>query len=392
MKHMLTHKLLAAACLFALLLNLAPAACTASAFDELGAANNPFTDVAPDAYYAEAVLWAYENGVTAGTTDTTFSPDATCTRGQVVTFLWRAMGKPEPVTQNNPFEDVNSSDYYYKPVLWAYENGITAGDTTSTFGPYGTCTNGHVVTFLWRANGQPTASRESALADGFPEDYYTDAVAWADSSGLLADTGAAFSPVAESPRANIVTYLYRSQAAEATRPEQPEQSEQVELPGQDEQPEQVEPPEQIETPEQTEQPTSAKLANGAEITDDNIRTIIYGLQSKYPEGRKWDNDDSYYSEPVYTVGYGCAGFALICTDAVFGSFPISDVHSDFERVRVGDMLRINHDTHTVVVLEKKADSVVVTEGNYNSSIHWGREISRFELEQGNFSVQSRYPA
>lgn len=366
MKHKLTHRLLAAVCLFSLLLTLTPIAC---ALPE--STYNPFADIDPSAYYADAVVWAYENGITAGTTDTTFSPSSACTRGQVMTFLWRAMGRPEPAAQSNPFEDVKSSDYYYKPILWAYESGVTAGSTDTTFSPNDTCTNGHVVTFLWRANGRPAAGGTSYLADSFPRDYYTDAIAWADSSGLLADTGTDYSPSAQSPRANIVTYLYRNQSAGVSQPE--------------EQPEQ---PAQSEEPEQS---SSATLANGMDITDDNIRAIIYSLQSEYPEGRRWTNDNSYVCMPLYTIGYGCAAFALICSDAVFGSFPVSDTHSDFDRVKVGDMIRAYNDTHTVIVLEKKENSVIVAEGNYNSSIHWGREISRKELEEGNFYTECRYP-
>lgn len=170
---------------------------------------NPFTDVPSGAYYTDAVLWAYQNNVTAGTTPTAFSPYSACTRGQVVTFLWRAQGEPEPETAVNPFRDVKASDYYYKAVLWAYENGVTSGTSPAAFSPDTTCTNGHVVTFLWRASGEPLAGY-SRLAGQFPYDYYTPAVAWADATGLLEDTGAAFDPGNMSPRANIVTYLYRS--------------------------------------------------------------------------------------------------------------------------------------------------------------------------------------
>lgn len=410
MKHKLIHKLSAAACLFALLLSLAPAAFAAPANS-----GNPFTDVAPDMYYADAVLWAYENGVTEGMTDTTFAPDAACTRGQVMTFLWRAMGKPEPVTQNNPFEDIKPSDYYYKPILWAYENGVTVGSGDTTFSPGDTCTNGHVVTFLWRTNGQPAASGASPLADSFPADYYTSAIAWADSSGLLADTGAAFSPLAQSPRANIVTYLYRNQAAETVQPEQPLQPEAEESsqpeesyrPEETSQPEESAPPEDVSQPEESYRPedlyepeesyqpekaSREKPYYERDLSADTVRAIIYSLQSEYPEGLEWTNDDSYYCEPLRTIGYGCAAFVLICSDEVFGDLPVSDVHSDFDRIRVGDIIRAYHDTHSVIVLEKGRNSVIVAEGNYNSSIHWGREISRQELEEGNFSVQSRYPA
>lgn len=107
---------------------------------------------------------------------------------------------------------------------------------------------------------------------------------------------------------------------------------------------------------------------------------------------RWTNDNFYRSDATSQGGYGCEGFALICSDAAFGELPVSSRHSNFDAIRVGDLLRINNDTHTVVVLEKRDNSVVVTEGNFNSSIHWNREISRSSLEQGNFTVRSRYPA
>ena len=170
---------------------------------------NPFTDISEGAYYYDAVLWALENGITTGVTETEFRPSATCTRGQVVTFLWRAKGSPEPKTQTNPFTDVSPSSPFYKAILWAYENNITAGQTAGTFNPGGNCTSGHVVTFLWRANGKPSASGSSTLAAANPGKYYTDAIAWADAAGLLSGMGGDFVPGSSSPRADIVTYLYR---------------------------------------------------------------------------------------------------------------------------------------------------------------------------------------
>ena len=119
--------------------------------------------------------------------------------------------------------------------------------------------------------------------------------------------------------------------------------------------------------------------------------IINGLRSEYPEGMHWTNDNSYYSPAVHMTGYGCAGFALICSDAAFGDLPVTSRHSNFDAIKVGDMLRINHNAHSVVVLEKRADSVIVTEGNFNSSIHWDREITRQDLEAGNYEVTTRYP-
>ncbi len=177
-----------------------------------GGSGNPFTDVADGTYYHDAVLWALKNNITTGVTPTQFQPSAVCTRGQVVTFLWRAKGCPEPKAKTNPFTDVVASSPFYKAILWAQENGVTSGTTASTFNPGGTCTSAHVVTFLWRANGKPAASGASALAAANPGEYFTDAVAWADSSGLLSGVGAAFSPSRNSPRADIVTYLYRDLA------------------------------------------------------------------------------------------------------------------------------------------------------------------------------------
>lgn len=163
---------------------------------------NPFTDVPTNAFFHDAVLWALDKNVTTGTSKTTFSPSATCTRGQVVTFLWRAMGCPEPASTENPFTDVAESDYFYKAVLWAVEKGVTNGTTDTTFGPNGTCTSAHVVTFLWRANGKPAANAEGT-------NYYDEAVAWANSQKLLDGTAVPFAPDNLSPRADIVTYLYR---------------------------------------------------------------------------------------------------------------------------------------------------------------------------------------
>lgn len=142
--------------------------------------------------------------------------------------------------------------------------------------------------------------------------------------------------------------------------------------------------------------SEAVLANGKPMTEDNIREIIYALKSSYPEGMPWTNANSYtsttYYPQTYYVGAGCFGFGLICSDAVFGDLPVTDKYTSFDSIRVGDLVRTNKDTHTVVVLEKRTNSIVVVEGNYNNSIHWGREITRQSLEDGNFYGETRYPA
>ncbi len=171
-----------------------------------------FTDVPEGAYYYDAVAWAVENGVTSGTSATTFSPDASCTRAQMVTFLWRAAGSPEPESTVNPFTDVSASAYYYDAVLWAVEQGITNGTSATTFGPDATVTRGQTVTFLWRYDGSPAASG-SGFADVASDAYYADAVAWAASEGITSGTSATtFSPDNDCTRGQIVTFLYRYMA------------------------------------------------------------------------------------------------------------------------------------------------------------------------------------
>lgn len=170
----------------------------------------PFTDVVDGSYYADAVDWAVENGVTSGTSATTFSPDAACTRGQVVTFLWRAMGSPEPVGTADPFTDVDSGSYYDKAVLWAVENGITSGTGAATFSPDATVTRGQVVTFLWRSAGAEKADSANPFTDVAADSYCADAVIWAAENGITNGvTSSAFAPDQGCSRGQIVTLLWR---------------------------------------------------------------------------------------------------------------------------------------------------------------------------------------
>lgn len=168
-----------------------------------------FTDVAADAYYADAIAWAVENGITNGTSAVTFSPNTICTRGQIVTFLWRAMGSPEPAGSTTSFTDVSTDAYYSKAVQWAVENGITQGVSTTAFAPNATVTRGQTVTFLWRAANRPSVSG-SSFADVSGGAYYANAVAWAVSQGITQGTAATtFSPTDPCTRGQIVTFLYR---------------------------------------------------------------------------------------------------------------------------------------------------------------------------------------
>ena len=145
----------------------------------------PFSDVAdPSAFYYEAVCWAKNSGITTGTSPTTFSPDSTCTRGQFITFLWRAMGEPEPAGSSNPFRDVKESDYCYKAVLWAYHSGITSGTTPVLFEPSQPCRREQGVTFMWRACGSPGTTPGTRFKDVKNGAWYAQAVYWALGSGI----------------------------------------------------------------------------------------------------------------------------------------------------------------------------------------------------------------
>jgi uncharacterized repeat protein (TIGR02543 family) len=169
-----------------------------------------FVDVATGSYYEDAVDWAVENGITKGTDDTHFSPDGICTRAQAVTFLWRAAGSPEPETRTMPFTDVPVGSYYYDAVLWAVENGITKGTSDTTFSPNMTCTRAQIVTFLWRSEKSPAAGRANPFADVKSDAYYADAVLWAVKENITkGTTSTTFSPNADCTRAQIVTFLWR---------------------------------------------------------------------------------------------------------------------------------------------------------------------------------------
>lgn len=175
------------------------------------AGNCPFTDVKAGDYYYDAVLWAVDKGITTGVSATRFDPNGSCTRAQAVTFLWRAMGSPAPTGASMSFTDVAADSYYYNAVLWAVENGVTTGTSATTFSPDAPCDRGQIVTFLHRAMKSPAASAQSTFSDVAADAYYAQAVAWAVENGVTTGTGDnAFSPAASCSRSQIVTFLYRA--------------------------------------------------------------------------------------------------------------------------------------------------------------------------------------
>ena len=174
---------------------------------------NPFVDVPAGSYYEDAVIWAVDKGITTGVSASRFDPNGICTRAQAVAFLWRAAGSPAPKFSAMPFVDVPTGSYYYDAVLWAVENGITKGTSDTTFSPNATCTRAQIVTFLWRSQNAPAAGSSNPFADVAAGDYYADAVLWAVKENVTKGTGnTTFSPDDNCTRAQIVTFLWRTMA------------------------------------------------------------------------------------------------------------------------------------------------------------------------------------
>ena len=168
--------------------------------------SNPFTDVKESDYYYNAVLWAYyaEPQVTNGVGNKMFGPDSTVTRGQAMTFLWRAAGCPEPKSAQNRFSDIKPNDYWYKAILWASEKGIANGTGNGQYSPNMTCSRAHIVTFLYRTAGEPNKTGTGT--------WYTDAVNWANANKIITGTAEVFNPSADCPRSDVVLYLFRQLA------------------------------------------------------------------------------------------------------------------------------------------------------------------------------------
>lgn len=218
----LTKRFFSLLCSAAILSSLLPASALAAGF----------SDVPQNAYYQDAVDWAVQSHITAGTSASAFSPDAVCTRAQAVTFLWRSEGEPD-TAGSTPFADVTAGSYYADAVQWATANGITSGTSSTTFDPDAPVTRAQVVTFLYRSSGSPAVSSATSFADVFANAYYADAVRWAVAQGITTGTSAGtFSPDMHCTRAQIVTFLYRASDASPEIPE-PEIPEEPEVPEED---------------------------------------------------------------------------------------------------------------------------------------------------------------
>lgn len=179
------------------------------------AAESGFTDVDANAYYADAVSWAVDREITSGTSATTFSPNATCTRAQIITFIWRANGSPEPdldklsFTDHNPFRDLDGTEYYFKAAQWAYTKGMAAGGMN--FDGNEPCSRSLAVTYLWEEAGEPQPTKEAGFTDIIRALHNLNAISWAVEKRITSGTSdTTFSPDATCTRGQIVTFLYRA--------------------------------------------------------------------------------------------------------------------------------------------------------------------------------------
>ena len=365
-----------------------------------------FTDVTAADYFAPAVYWASASGVVEGASATTFHPEGTITREQVATLLARYLEEkgiilPDDAGAPARFQDTASiSGWAAESVEEMRRCGLMEGDSAGRMNPARPVTRAEGVTLFMRLTKQLQAAgaevgldgpaTPAALEDitftvertemavgerqqltyGFPMGAVVpgplsfDAYCTSDSSREVVTVSGT----------GLITAVAPGQAAVVLKMEQGGDS-------------------------GVHIKTVLLTVSGEEIperpepegpTEEAVYAAITALKADYPEGMRWTNDNFYASQALRSGGYGCEGFALICSDAAFGTLP-ARTHRSFEAIRVGDMIRIG-DYHTVVVLEKKENSVMVTEGNYNSSIHWGREITRSSLEREGFSVRTRYPA
>lgn len=339
------------------------------------AAESAFSDVPASHWAYLSIERAYTDGILTGTgynpqTGTRqFSPGSTLTLAEFLTVVVRAF-YPDELTSAG-----DGAPWYAPYAAVAEGHGLTSIplDEAALTGSINRFQMAEIIANVMADKGAAVSESARAAAQAGISDWnqvpaqYQDAVASVFALGILTgvDSSGTFAGAMTMDRAQCAAAYCRIMDAIFAPP-----------------PEGTEP----EPPSPT-----APQPGDTPFTDDGIRAIIYGLQDSYPEGMPWTNENVYVSEAVRVIGHGCEGFALICSDAVFGDYPVSRTHSDFDSIRVGDLLRINHDTHTVIVLEKRADSVIVAEGNYNSSIHWGREISRQKLVDGAFVVRTRYP-
>jgi len=389
-------------------------------------AGSAFSDVPSDHWACSAIQEAQARGIMVGTGSQNgapvFSPEKQISAAEFVTIFMRTL-YPEEMAA------APTDGPWYTPAYYvATQHDLIFTQDTLRERPNDTISRYQMADFIYRIayeNGieEPTQAERRAAMDSIgdfkkiPSVYY-DAVLFCYAKGILRGINAQgdFGGRGTMDRAQTAVVWSRAEAvlyvpAEPTpepepapeptpEPEPaPEPTPEPEpAPEPTPKPEPAPEPEPAPVPEPEPEPEPAPapepepipvLADGSEITDANIKRLIETLKTSYPEGLHYTNDDFYYSR-VHGGGYGCAGFAFLCSDTAFGSLPITREFQDFDSIQVGDILWIDH-AHFVIVLERDGDMLTVTEGNYNSSIHWGRQMTRANLKGHILEITSRRP-
>ena len=342
----------------------------------VSAASIPFRDVPSNSWYRSAVEYCYTNGLMMGNSATEFTPEQAVTRAMMVQTLYKLSGDTvtDGAVARLPFADVVKSQWYAKAVAWAYDFGVTSGTSATAFSPKASITREQAATMLYNyhrktAAADTSSAKAAAFSDyGKISSYARTSMAWAVNYGLLSGVGGnRLDPQGTATRAQLaqilMSYSKRQNAANDTGTDTEEKA-----PGGDKSPGKQGP------------------------TEEEVYAILISMKDEYYEGRPWTDANSYsWNGGIYKYGMGCVAFAFLMSDAAFGNLPARMIKPvSLEDVRVGDILRINNDTHSVIVLEVRQDSVVVAEGNFNSSIHWGRTLSKSVVESAT-NLMTRYP-
>lgn len=298
------------------------------------------SDVPLSSPFAPAVAWAVENNITKGTTPTTFGPGNTCTTSHILTFLWRAAGRPGDAGEERAAVSA-----------WAAGLGINVSDLGAP------CTRAAAVTDIWKAQGSPAAKEAASFTDVAPSAPYAGAVSWAVEAGVTNGTGnGAFSPEAVCTRGQIVTFLYRAMAGSGA----------------------AEVPKEVEKPAQG---GSGTLSNGKAITEENVYELLMELKAKYPEGSLYAPVGTSVSTIIYqplgyVAGTGCAGWAAMASDYIFGKTGYVTTHKNFNNMRPGDVL--TSDAHTSVIMYRKTCNVcgnmgyITSDSGSDCVVYWDK--------------------
>lgn len=326
-----------------------------SVISTVSASELRFSDVPESDYYYEAISFLAENNIIKGVTSTEFAPDSPLTRAMLVTLLGR-LENAEPDSKVTAFTDVPENEWYSEYVAWAAENGLVKGYSEKIFAPNDKVTEEQAIVIIDRYcekfNIFLTLGSYSYSYYDQISDYAVESVNKLSSAGIF--TGHRGDNILD-PKANATRAFVAELIARVVKLK-------------------------------NDQPKPIDSLDSASVT-----AALYSFQTEYPEGMSWTNDDYYeWHGGYYTGGYGCAAFTFILSDRIFGTLPVRIITelSDYE-LRPGDIIRLEGDTHSVIVLEALENEVIIAEGNYNKTIHWGRSLSYDQVMRAEY-VLTRY--